>query len=80
MDRICERDDLCGENKINIIDGTQGEKVRKLSDDSDPTNYAVSKSDFVDYVRSHTDEFDFSNFIPLFKLIKSIIAEENNHA
>lgn len=75
LDRYCERDELCGPGKINIIDGTQGERVRKLSDDNDTTNFAISKSEFADYVACHTEEFDFSNFIPLFELIKDIIEE-----
>lgn len=75
LDRICERKDVCGPGKINIIDGSQGERVKKLSDDKDDNNYAVSKSDFVEYVETHTDEFDFSNFIPLFELIKTIICD-----
>ena len=73
LDRFCEKRNKCGSGKINIIDGTQGERVRNLSDDNDITNYAITKSDFVDYVTHHTDEFDFSNFIPLFELIKTII-------
>ena len=73
LDRFCERKDLCGPGKINIIEGSQGERVRKLSDNNDTTNYAISKSAFVDYVAHHTDEFDFSNFIPLFELIKTIL-------
>lgn len=80
LDCICERKELCGPGKINIIDGTKGEKVRKLSDESDTTNYAISKSGFADYVRMHTDEFDFSNFIQLFELIKTIIAEGAENA
>lgn len=75
LDRFCERKDVCGPGKICIIDGTQGERVRKLSDENDTTNFAIPKSDFAIYVSSHTDEFDFSNFIPLFELIKSIIEE-----
>ena len=78
LDRFCERKDLCGPEKINILDGTQGERIRKLSDDTDDTNYAISKSDFAKYVISHADEFDFSNFIPLFEMIKSIIEETTN--
>ena len=75
-DRFCERKDLCGPGKINIIDGTQGERIKRLSDDSDQTNYALSKSAFADYVSSHPDEFDFTNFIPLFKMIKTIIGND----
>lgn len=73
LDRFCERQDLCGPGKINIIEGSQGERVRKLSDENDTTNYAIPKSTFADYVISHAEEFDFSNFIPLFELIKTII-------
>ena len=78
LDRFCERKDLCGPGKINILDGSQGERIRKLSDETDSTNYAISKSDFAEYVRSHADEFDFSNFIPLFEMIKSIVEGTTN--
>ncbi len=78
QDRFCERKDLCGPGKINIIDGTQGERVFKLSDENDTTNYAIPKSDFADFVSSHPEEFDFSDFIPLFKLIKTIIEGTTN--
>ena len=78
LDVFCERKDLCGPGKINILDGSQGERIRKLSDETDSTNYAISKSDFAEYVRSHADEFDFSNFIPLFEMIKSIVEGTTN--
>lgn len=77
---FCERKDLCGPDKINIIDGTNGEKVHKLSSDDKDTNYAISKSEFANYVQFHRDEFDFSNFIQLFRLIKSIVSEESENA
>jgi hypothetical protein len=56
---FCERKDLCGENKINIIEGSQGERVYKLSDEGSQINYALPKSKFVDYVITHSDEFNF---------------------
>lgn len=77
---FCERKDLCGENRINIIEGSQGDRVYKLSDEGNQTNYALPKSKFVDYVIAHPDEFDFENFVPLFELIKTIIKEENENA
>ena len=77
---FCERKDLCGENKINIIEGSQGERIYKLSDEGNQTNYALPKSQFVDYVIAHPSEFNFENFVPLFELIKTIIDEETKNA
>lgn len=83
IDRFCERKDICGPNKINVIEGTQGDKIHCFSDSS-IENYALPKMKFAKYVCEHPDEFDFSGFVEVFKVIKEIIQDGvviclNNH-
>lgn len=72
IDRFCERKDLCGPNKINIIEGSQGDKIHSFSE-SDVDNYALPKMKFAEYVSEHPNDFDFSSFIEIFKVIKEIV-------
>lgn len=71
LDLFCERANLCGPDKINIIEGSQGEKV--YSFDNDNTNYALSKTKFAQYVSENPGQFNFENFLEIFKIIKEII-------
>ena len=73
LNLFCERKDICGENKINILEGAKGDKIYSFDDDS--TNYALPKMKFAEYVSEHPDEFDFSGFVEIFKIIKEIIEE-----
>ena len=74
IDRFCERKDICGPNKINIIEGSQGDKIHSFSDSS-IDNYALPKMKFAKYVSDHPNEFDFSGFVEVFKVIKEIIQD-----
>ena len=74
IDRFCERKDICGPGRINIIEGTQGDKIHSFSDNS-IENYALPKMKFAKYVCEHPDEFDFSGFVEIFKVIKEIIQD-----
>ena len=74
IDRFCERKDICGPGRINIIEGTQGDKIHSFSDNS-IENYALSKMKFAKYVCEHPDEFDFSGFVEVFRVIKEIIQD-----
>lgn len=75
---FCEQRNACGRDKIDIIEGREKERVIKL-DESDDENYALSKTDFANNVLNKTppfDNFDFSNFIPIFEIIKEICNKE----
>ena len=74
IDRFCERKDICGPGKINIIEGAQGDKIHSFSDNS-IENYALPKIKFAKYVCEHPDEFDFSGFVEVFRVIKEIIQD-----
>ena len=78
-DKCCERKDLCGVGKISIIDGSSGERVINPEKENSP-NFALSKMDFAEWIlekKSGFDNFDFSNFVPIFEIIKEIIENEN---
>lgn len=75
IDRFCERSNICGSNKINIIEGSQGDRVHSFTNSESIDNYALSKMKFAKYVSEHPDEFDFSGFVEVFKVIKEIIED-----
>ena len=74
-DIFCEKRNVCGPEKINIIEGSSGERVVQLSDSSGP-NLALSKMEFATKIfeqKAPFDKFDFSSFLPLFKIVKEIL-------
>lgn len=74
----CKNRDCCGPQKISIIDGSDKKKVIKPWSQNKETNYALSKMNFATYVLDCKEPFncmDFSNFIPLFEIIRDILAE-----
>lgn len=76
IDKFCEKKNVCGAGSIAIIEGTQGDKVTSLNGPSD-INYALPKSKFANYVLEGIepfDQFDFSNFVEIFKIIKEIVS------
>lgn len=78
IDRFCEKRNACGLNSIAILEGSSKERVTSLNND-DGTNYALPKSQFASLVLSKTppfDQFDFTNFLPIFETIKHIIEKE----
>ncbi len=78
-ERLCERKDLCGKEKISIIEGVSGERVLDLKNVDSGVNYALSKSKFAEFILAKEYPFDkvnFENFIPIFQIIKKIIMEE----
>ena len=78
-DKCCEKRKLCGSDKISIIDGSSEERVINPKDVNSP-NFALSKMDFAECVlekKSGFEDFDFSNFVPIFEIIKEIIENEN---
>lgn len=79
LDKTCENRRKCGENSISIIEGSEGERVTGISKDEE-TNFALSKMIFADKVllrEKPFDNFDFTNFIPIFKTIKEILECSN---
>ena len=77
IDRVCEKAKKCGPDKIDIIEGSKGEKVTAISDEEGKINYALPKTDFVKYVSKNPDKFNFDNFIEIFKVIKEIINDDS---
>ena len=72
----CEKKNVCGPDKISIIEGSSGERVLRLDDDACSTNLALPKTKFVEYIQNHPDEFSFENFVEFFKLIRQIVLEK----
>ena len=75
---FCENRNSCGPGKINIIDGSDKKKVIKPWDGGVKKNYALSKMEFAKRILNKEkpfDNMDFSNFIPLFEIIKKILNE-----
>ena len=74
-DKLCGSQNFCGEESISIIDGSGKKKVTRILD-KEEINIAMPKSKFASLVYSKTppfNNFDFKNFIPIFKTIKEII-------
>ena len=79
----CKNRDCCGPQKISIIDGSDKKKVIEPWSQDSEINYALSKMNFATYVLERKEPFDcmdFSNFIPLFEIIRNILANENTNA
>lgn len=75
--KCCMNRSVCGPDKISIIEGSSKERVVDPSNDKSP-NYALSKSKFADYILNQQkpfDNFNFDNFLPIFKIIKQILDE-----
>lgn len=75
LNRFCCNRNICGENKINIIEGSEKERVIGLTSNKD-INFALPKMNFAEKVLAGISpfaDFDFSNFIPIFRIIKEII-------
>ncbi len=71
---ICERKDICGTDKIRIIDGTSGEKITRFEDKN--TNLALPKMEFAKRVLQQETPFDtfcFDSFVELFTIIDEIL-------
>ena len=74
---LCTDRNSCGDGKIRIIDGHEGKQVYQIAD-VNKVNLALSKMDFAKLVSEGTppfDQMDFTNFIPLFEIIRDILAE-----
>jgi len=80
IDRHCENAKICGSGKIGVIEGSQGDKITSIDGTDGIANYALSKMNFAKHVTMHPEDYNFDNFIEIFKIIKVIIAEENSNA
>lgn len=73
----CDRNS-CGEQKIQIIDGSGNKKVIEPYGKNKERNYALTKMDFAKMILEQKSPFGqmrFDGFIPLFEIIKKIINE-----
>ena len=73
---FCNERNSCGEGKIRIIDGHEKSPRVYRFDDKNKVNIALSKMKFATAVlegQAPFDEIDFSNFIPLFEIIRDIL-------
>ena len=74
---FCCNRNICGKEKINIIEGSTKERVILMIDHSEnPTNYALPKNEFAELVltKAHGfDKFNFDNFLLIFEVIKKIL-------
>lgn len=74
---FCEKKTACGPGKINIIEGSTGERVTLLSDEN--VNVALPKMTFANMileVKTPFDKIDFSGFVAIFEILKRINDEE----
>jgi hypothetical protein len=70
---ICENKKACGPQSIAILEGSKGEKITPFADPSD--NRGLSKIKFANNILNKIppfDNFNFSNFIKIFEIIKEI--------
>lgn len=75
---FCEKKTVCGPGKINIIEGSSGERVTLLSDEN--VNVALPKMTFANMILEKKvpfDNIDFSSFIAIFEVLKKIINDES---
>ena len=77
LNMMCNKNSVCGKNKISIIDGSSHDKVTKIEDED--TNLALSKMVFANMILEKKDPFndiDFSNFVKIFIILKEIYNEK----
>ena len=73
---FCNERNSCGEGKLRIIDGHEKSPRVYRINDKNKTNIALSKMKFATSVldaQAPFDQMDFSNFIPLFEIIRDIL-------
>ena len=73
MGVVCEKKTVCGPGKINIIEGSTGERVTLLNNEN--INVALSKMTFANMIldqKSPFENVDFSSFVAIFEILKKI--------
>ena len=76
---VCEKKSACGSEKINIIEGSTGERVTLLEDQN--VNVALSKMKFADFILEGKEPFndvDFNSFVPIFRILREIYMDHDN--
>lgn len=80
--KLCTNKSKCGTDKINILSRGKEEIVKSdLTDEADDVDYSLSKSDFAWNIYNKEagfNNFDFSNFIKIFEMIRDIIEHHNS--
>ena len=80
--KLCTNKSKCGTDKINILSRGKDEIVKSdLTDGADDVDYSLSKADFAWNIynkRAGFNNFDFSNFIKIFEMIRDIIEHHNS--
>lgn len=80
--KLCTNKSKCGTNKINILSRGKEEIVKSdLTDEADDVDYSLSKSDFAWNIYNKEagfNNFDFSDFIIIFEMIRDIIEHHNS--
>lgn len=77
--KLCTSLNKCGEGKINILSRGVDKIISK--DSSDQNDYSLSKADFAWNIYNKEagfNNFDFSNFIKIFEMIRDIIEHYNS--
>ena len=75
---VCEKKAVCGPGKINIIEGSTGERVTLL--DNENVNVALSKMTFANMVlegKTPFDKVDFKSFVVIFDVLKKIYLDHD---
>lgn len=75
---ICEKKSICGPGKINIIEGSTGERVTLLENAN--INVALSKMTFANLIlegKKPFDEVDFKSFVSIFAILKKIYSDND---
>ena len=76
--RHCTKLNSCGPDKIEIIGGSDKEKVTGINEDGE-VNYCLSKMKFAENILNEVQgfsNFNFTEFIPIFRIIKQICEDE----
>lgn len=75
LNKRCNKKDVCGQNIIRVLSGSEQEKVFDLdNEDNNSTNYALTKDDFFEKIINNDDNnIDMSKFSLIFDIIKEII-------
>ena len=80
--KLCTNKSKCGTDKINILSRGKDEIVKSdLTDGADDVDYSLSKADFAWNIynkRAGFNNFDFSNFIKIFEMIRDINEHHNS--
>ena len=81
IDRFCTNRKACSGDVNKILDGSGSDKIFKLTDCEDHTNYGLSKSMFAESVFSDPDfsHIHYDTFKLVFDVIKTICFEEKKN-